>query len=117
MNNQLKNEGGNWGSSIFFIANLLNFVLAKPVFTIPFPMHEVEIILGTTILAITCFISVVAWTFIIEAFAMKNSLVKRENIILNKAIKANELDKKKMIKKLRIKIKIDLHFYQKNLYH
>ena len=48
---------------------------------------------------------------------MKNSLVKRENIILNKAIKANELDKKKMIKKLRIKIKIDLHFYQKNLYH
>ena len=94
MNNQPKNEGGNWGSSIFFIANLLNFVLATAVFTIPFPMHEVGIILGTTILAITCFISVVACTFIIEALALKNSLVKRENIILNKAIKANELDKK-----------------------
>ena len=94
MNNQAKNEGGNWGSSIFFIANLLNFVLATAVFTIPFPMHEVGIILGTTILAITCFISVVACTFIIEALALKNSLVKRENIILNRAIKANELDKK-----------------------
>ena len=94
MNNQPKNEGGNWGSSIFFIANLLNFVLATAVFTIPFPMHEVGIILGTTILAITCFISVVACTFIIEALALKNSLVQRENIILNKAIKANELDKK-----------------------
>ena len=35
-----------------------------------------------------------ACTFIIEALALKNSLVKRENIILNKAIKANELDKK-----------------------
>ena len=94
MNNHPKNEGGNWGSSIFFIANLLNFVLATAVFTIPFPMHEVGIILGTTILAITCFISVVACTFIIEALALKNSLVKRENIILNKAIKINELDKK-----------------------
>jgi len=94
MNNQPKNEGGNWGSSIFFIANLLNFVLATAVFTIPFPMHEVGIVLGTAILAITCFISVVACTFIIEALALKNSLVKRENIILNKAIKFNELDKK-----------------------
>ena len=94
MNNHPKNEGGNWGSSIFFIANLLNFVLATAVFTIPFPMHEVGIILGTTILAITCFISVVACTFIIEALALKNSLVKRENIILNKATKINELDKK-----------------------
>jgi len=94
MNNQPKNDGGNWGSSFFFIANLLNFVLATAVFTIPFPMHEVGIILGTIILTITCFISVVACTFIIEALALKNSLVKRENIILNKAIKANELDKK-----------------------
>jgi len=105
MNNQPKNEGGNWGSSIFFIANLLNFVLATAVFTIPFPMHEVGIILGTTILAITCFISVVACTFIIEALAMKNSLVKRENIILNKAIKANELDKKENDKDIEDKDK------------
>ena len=56
MNNQPKNAGGNWGSSIFFIANLLNFVLATAVFTIPFPMHEVGIILGTTILAINVLI-------------------------------------------------------------
>ena len=76
----------NWGSSIFFIANLLNFVLAKAVFTIPFPMHEVGIILGTIILAITCFISVIACTFIIEALALKNSILKQENIILDKAI-------------------------------
>ena len=105
MNNQTKNEGGNWGYSIFFIANLLNFVLATAVFTIPFPMHEVGIILGTTILAITCFISVVACTFIIEALAMKNSLVQRENIILNKAIKANELDKKENDKDIEDKDK------------
>ena len=76
----------NWGSSIFFIANLLNFVLATAVFTIPFPMHEVGIILGTIILAITCFISVIACTFIIEALALKNSILKQENIILDKAI-------------------------------
>jgi amino acid permease len=76
----------NWGSSIFFIANLLNFVLATAVFTIPFPMHEVGIILGTIILAITCFISVIACTFIIESLALKNSILKRENTILNRAI-------------------------------
>ena len=82
----------NWGSSIFFIANLLNFVLATAVFTIPFPMHEVGIILGTIILAITCFISVIACTFIIEALALKNSLLKQENTILEKAIQENEND-------------------------
>ena len=89
-----KTEGGNWGSSIFFIANLLNFVLATAVFTIPFPMHEVGIILGTIILAITCFISVIACTFIIEALALKNSMLKREKSILNKAIQENEQEKK-----------------------
>ena len=89
-----KTEGGNWGSSIFFIANLLNFVLATAVFTIPFPMHEVGIILGTIILAITCFISVIACTFIIEALALKNSMSKREKSILNKAIQENEQEKK-----------------------
>ena len=93
MKNQPKNEGGNWGSSIFFIANLLNFVLATAVFTIPFPMHEVGIILGTIILSITCFISVIACSFIIESLALKNSLRKRENIILEKAINSKELDK------------------------
>ena len=77
---------GNWGASIFFIANLLNFVLATAVFTIPFPMYEVGIILGTIILAITCFISVIACTFIIESLALKNSILKRENIIFNRAI-------------------------------
>ena len=76
----------NWGSSIFFIANLLNFVLATAVFTIPFPMHEVGIILGTIILATTCFVSVIACTFIIEALALKNSILKQENAILEKAI-------------------------------
>ena len=80
----------NWGSSIFFIANLLNFVLATAVFTIPFPMHEVGIILGTIILAITCFVSVIACTFIIEALALKNSLLKQENTILEKAIQEHE---------------------------
>ena len=84
----------NWGSSIFFIANLLNFVLATAVFTIPFPMHEVGIVLGTIILAITCFISVIACTFIVEALALKNSMLKQENIVLEKAIHENELESK-----------------------
>ena len=84
--NQEKTFCENWGSSIFFIANLLNFVLATAVFTIPFPMHEVGIILGTIILATTCFVSVIACTFIIEALALKNSMLKQENAILEKAI-------------------------------
>ena len=79
--------GGNWGSSLFFIANLLNFVLATAVFTIPFPMHEVGILLGTIILATTCFISVIACTFIIESLAMKNSIRKRQINILRVAAK------------------------------
>ena len=94
METKNKTEGGNWGSSIFFIANLLNFVLATAVFTIPFPMHEVGILLGTIILALTCFISVIACTFIIEALALKNSLLKKEKSILNKAIQENEQGKK-----------------------
>ena len=89
----------NWGSSIFFIANLLNFVLATAVFTIPFPMHEVGIILGTIILAITCFISVIACTFIIEALALKNSLLKQENTILEKAIQEDESEQKESSEK------------------
>jgi hypothetical protein len=80
----------NWGSSIFFIANLLNFVLATAVFTIPFPMHEVGIILGTIILTIICFISIIACTFIIEALALKNSILKQENIIFNEILPENE---------------------------
>ena len=94
MEKRNKKEGGNWGASLFFIANLLNFVLATAVFTIPFPMHEVGILLGTIILAITCFISVVACTFIIEALALKNSLLKREKSILDKAIHENEQEQK-----------------------
>ena len=94
MEKRNKKEGGNWGASIFFIANLLNFVLATAVFTIPFPMHEVGILLGTIILTITCFISVVACTFIIEALALKNSLLKREKSILDKAIHENEQEQK-----------------------
>ena len=89
----------NWGSSIFFIANLLNFVLATAVFTIPFPMHEVGIILGTIILTITCFISVIACTFIIEALALKNSILKQENAILNKAIQENGEEPRESIDK------------------
>ena len=86
MESKTNKSKGNWGASIFFIANLLNFVLATAVFTIPFPMYEVGIILGTIILAITCFISVIACTFIIESLALKNSILKRENTILNRAI-------------------------------
>ena len=87
MENQSGNKGGNWGPSIFFIANLFNFVLATAVFTIPFPMHESGMFLGTIILTITCFISVIACTLIVEALALKNSLLKREKYILNKAIR------------------------------
>ena len=97
MENVNENKGGNWGPSIFFIANLLNFVLATAVFTIPFPMYEVGMLLGTIILTITCFISVIACTFIIEALALKNSLLKREKAILGKAIQENELNKKESI--------------------
>jgi hypothetical protein len=86
MEKKNKEEGGNWGASFFFIANLLNFVLATAVFTIPFPMYEVGIILGTIILTITCFISVTACTFIIEALALKNSLIRKEKTIFDKAI-------------------------------
>ena len=106
----------NWGSSIFFIANLLNFVLATAVFTIPFPMHEVGIVLGTIILATTCFISVIACTFIVEALALKNSMLKQENIILEKPFKKmNKNQKNLKIKIRKKKIKIDLHFYRKLL--
>ena len=84
----------NWGSSLFFIANLLNFVLATAVFTIPFPMHEVGIILGTIILACTCFVSVIACTFIIEALALKNAILKQEDAILDKAIQEEEQEHK-----------------------
>ena len=87
----------NWGSSIYFIANLLNFVLATAVFTIPFPMHEVGIFLGTIILSITCFISVVACTFIIESLALKNAILKQENSILEKAILENEQEEKDLL--------------------
>ena len=89
----------NWGSSIYFIANLLNFVLATAVFTIPFPMHEVGIFLGTIILAITCFISVVACTFIIESLALKNAILKQENSILERAILENEQEQKDLLDK------------------
>ena len=90
MENKDDAKKGNWGASIFFIANLLNFVLATAVFTIPFPMYEVGIFLGTIILTITCFISVIACTFIIESLALKNSILKREKTILNKAIKEKD---------------------------
>ena len=86
------------GSAFFFIANILNFVLATAVFTIPFPMHECGIILGTIILGLTCFVSVIACTFIIEALAMKNSIRKKESGILKFAIDSeneNEEDKLK----------------------
>ena len=58
-------------------------------------MHEVGLILGTIILSITCFISVIACTFIIEALALKNSILKRENAILNLAIKDEDNEAKK----------------------
>ena len=89
----------NWGSSISFIANLLNFVLATAVFTIPFPMHEVGIILGTIILTIICFVSVIACTFIVEALALKNSLIKQENSILEDAIQDIEPIERKTLEK------------------
>ena len=95
MENQSGNKGGNWGPSIFFIANLFNFVLATAVFTIPFPMHESGMFLGTIILTITCFISVIACTLIVEALALKNSLLKREKSILNKALREKKSRKKK----------------------
>ena len=76
-------------SSFFFITNILNFVLATAVFTIPFPMHECGIILGTIILAITCFVSVIACTFIIESLAMKNSIIKKEANLLKDAIETD----------------------------
>ena len=57
-------------------------------------MHEVGILLGTIILAFTCFISVVACTFIIEALALKNSLLKREKSILDKAILENDQERR-----------------------
>ena len=94
-----KNCCKNWGASIYFIANLLNFVLATAVFTIPFPMHEVGIFLGTIILAITCFISVVACTFIIEALALKNAILKQENSILEEAIKENKQEQENLLGK------------------
>ena len=94
-----KNCCKNWGASIYFIANLLNFVLATAVFTIPFPMHEVGIFLGTIILAITCFISVVACTFIIEALALKNAILKQENTILEEAIKENKQEQENLLGK------------------
>ena len=89
----------NSGSGFFFIANLMNFVLATAVFTIPYPMYEVGIILGPLILATTCFVSVIACQFIIEALAMKNCIKKKEDITLDKAIESeSESDKKEPFK-------------------
>ncbi|MCQ2816853.1 MAG: amino acid transporter [archaeon] len=73
---------GSAGSSFFFIANLLNFVLATAIFTLPFPMYETGFGLGTIILAITCFVSVTACSFIIESLGRKNSLIRNERKIL-----------------------------------
>lgn len=82
----------NTGSSIFFIANLLNFVLATAIFTIPFPMYEVGIFLGSIILCSTCLLSIIACTFIIEALAMKNYFIKNEASVLEAANKGADLD-------------------------
>ena len=83
-------------SGFFFIANLLNFVLATAVFTIPYPMHEVGIVLGPLILAVTCFVSVIACQFIIESLAMKNCIRKKEDTILEQAaIYSHSSDKEK----------------------
>ena len=86
------------GSAFFFIANILNFVLATAVFTIPFPMHECGIILGTIILGLTCFVSVIACTFIIEALAMKNSIRKKESGILKFAIDSESENEEEKLK-------------------
>lgn len=80
----------NIGSSIFFIANLLNFVLATAIFTIPFPMYEVGIFLGTIILCSTCLLSIIACTFIIEALAMKNYFKKNASSVLEAASKTQD---------------------------
>ena len=86
-------------SSFFFITNILNFVLATAVFTIPFPMHECGIILGTIILAITCFVSVIACTFIIESLAMKNAITKIEINLLKNALESESENEKENDKK------------------
>lgn len=80
---------GNSGSSFFFIANLLNFVLATAIFTLPYPMYETGYLLGTIILAVTCFVSVTACTMIVEALGRKNSIIKNERLILLEALGEN----------------------------
>lgn len=71
--------------SFFFIANLLNLVLATGVFTLPFSLYESGIVLGSIILVCTCMISVIACSFIIESLAMQNSIYKEEHLVLERA--------------------------------
>lgn len=78
------------GSSFFFIANLLNFVLATAVFTLPYPMYKTGYILGLIVLAVSGFLSVTACTFIVEALGRKNSIVKNEKKILRESLGIND---------------------------
>ena len=102
-------------SSFFFITNILNFVLATAVFTLPFPMHECGIILGTIILAITCFVSVIACTFIIESLAMKNAITKIEINLLKNALESESENEKENDKKKKNNDETDIVNFNENI--
>jgi amino acid permease len=68
--------------SIIFISNLMNFVIATGIFTLPYSLYSVGIVLGTIILIIICSISVVASMFIIETLAIQNAFLKEEKEVL-----------------------------------
>ena len=48
-------------------------------------MYESGIILGSIVLTITCGLSIIACTFIIEALATQNCFIKDEKAVLTKA--------------------------------
>ena len=55
------------------------------IFRLPFSLYESGIILGSIILVITCGLSIIACTFIIEALAIQNAFLKEEMLVLDKA--------------------------------
>jgi hypothetical protein len=50
--------------------------------SLPYSLYESGIILGSIILVTTCFMSIVACTFIIESLAIQNGILKEEKNVI-----------------------------------
>jgi hypothetical protein len=55
------------------------------IYSLPFSLFESGIILGSIVLCVTCGLSIIACTFIIESLAIQNCFLKEEKNILRRA--------------------------------